>query len=186
MIDLKTSGKEYFLSYPESYTKGTWGLDLHRLSWAINDDNHFVVSYPIDEHLYEYDLYGNLINTHRAQTNKVKKVKSIKKKQMTLRGSQEYYASQGKYGQVFYDTVRNIYLRDSFSPVSKSDIQAGLINEYERPLIILDKSFKKIGEFNEPSKNQLVLFFNEDGIHKCIQGANEDLLKFEIYALSTI
>ena len=186
VIDLENSQKDFFLSYPEVYTKGAWGLELHRISWAINSNNHLIVSYPLDEHLYELDLNGNIINQHKASASKVSKARSIKRSEKSRREVRAYYASQGKYGQVFFDSVRNLYLRDAFSPVPKSAALEGLIHNYERPVVILDQNFKKIGEFDEPSKSPLVLFFNEQGIHKCIQGLNEDLLKFEVYELATI
>lgn len=187
VVDLSNEQQQYFLSYPESYVKGIWGFDLYRLSWIIDHDKEsVVVSYPLEDQLYEYDLYGNLRAKHAASSDKITPAKSLRKNELNTQGVREHYAAQGKYGELYFDPVRRIYLRNSISAISESSIESGRLNEFERPIIMLDENLQKIGEYNEPSKNLMVMFFNEQGIHKYVRTQNENSLKFEVYELATL
>lgn len=184
VINLENKSQSKFLSYPEVFSEGAWGFELHKLGWALNTTkNEIVVNYAIDDSIYVHDLNGKLKSSHMAKSLLVPRPKSIGRNQNDYNGRKMHLLSQGKYDQIYYDPIRDIYLRDCISPLSEEDIFNGVIHNYERSTVLLNGDFEKIGEIAEPTRGRLVLFFREDGIHKFVPTENENSLHFEIYGL---
>ena len=181
-MSLKDNQSDYFLSYPNIFTKGIWGFNLHRLSWAFDTIGEKIfVSYALDDKIHSVDFNGNLLSEDFAKSKIVQKPESLTKKQgRTREGLLQYYHSQSKYGQVFYDPVRDILIRDCISGIPIDKQEAGEMN-ITRSLVLLNKDMVKIGEVNEPLNGFLRFFFNERGLHKNVTSENENLLKFEVY-----
>ncbi|MFY0593330.1 DUF4221 family protein [Roseivirga sp.] len=181
-VGLENRDYNYFLSYPDVFTKGTWGFDLHRISWAFDKESERIaVSYPLDHNIYLIDFDGNLIESIPARSEVIIDAESISKSQLKSKtGASEYYFSQGKYGKIHYDPIRKIYLRDCIPGLSLDKQKAG-VTKLDRRLVILDKDMKKTGEVKTSSDMRLNLFFGREGIHQHVPTANEDMLKFELY-----
>ena len=189
ILDLKSQKVDYFLSYPDNFKKGAWGFDLHRISWAFDDINQrIIVSFALDDHLYSFDYNGNLIEKIFAPSKIVKEARSITKDEYhSSEGSKNYYFSQDKFGQIFFDPLRKVILRDCIAGVSIEDLKSGKTTKTKRNLILIDYSSKeKIGEVMENLGGLLILFFTEEGIHKLAQTNNEDVLKFEVYQYKSL
>ncbi|OEK06687.1 DUF4221 family protein [Roseivirga misakiensis] len=181
-VGLTNRDTEYFLSYPDIFTTGSWGFDLHRISWAFDlERERILVGYPLDHNIYTLDFDGRLLEKAPARIESVKNVISISKRQFKSKsGPLEYYLEQPRYGQVFFDSKRRIILRDYTTGVSVEKQKQGII-QGERVLVILDENLKKTAEVKETSLGMMVLFFNEDGLHKYIPSDDENKLKFELY-----
>lgn len=182
-LDLNSHSADYFLSYPEHYQKGAWGFDLHRISWAFDEKKHrIIVSYALDHNLYTYDFEGNFIERIPAPSEAIQKARSITRKDIeTKRDNQYYYKSQDKFDQVFYDPIREVIIRDCIAGVPIESLQAGVQVKPKRRLVLINNQNEKIAEMEESTPGLLVMFFNDQGIHKLIETNNEDELKFEIY-----
>ncbi len=181
-VGLDNRDYEYFLSYPDIFTTGAWGFDLHRISWAFDlEAERIVVNYPLDESLYILDFDGNILENAPARSEVITKAKSISKKQTSSKnGRAEYYYSQGKYGKIHFDPIRRIFIRDCLPGLSLEKQRAG-ITKIDRRLVILDENLQKTSEVPVSSETSLILFFARDGIHKYAPSSNEDVLKFELY-----
>ncbi len=181
-VGLTNRDNEFFLSYPDVFTTGVWGFDLHRISWTFDlEAERIAVSYPLDNHLYLFDFNGNQVGSAPARSHIVKPAKSISNRQMKSKnGPWEYYLEQGKYGQVFFDPIRRIFIRDCIPGTSIEKQKEGVLISGRR-IVILDENLNKTAELKEDSPGSLTLFFNADGIHKYVPTREENTLKFEIY-----
>lgn len=187
-IDLETYNHHYFLSYPETYTKGSWGYQLHKKFWAINPyQEKIVVSYPLDQFLYEYDLEGQLVDRYPAVCSLRSPPRSMTRNERgSDQGQSSYFLAQDRYDQLYFDPVRRIYIRDFLVGITPEELKRINRNSKIRYLVLLDEKFNKIGEVVERSFGPLLLFFNEEGIHKVVPSKDEDVMKFEVYEYSEI
>ena len=186
IIDLKNSKVEDFMSYPDSYTKGIWGDFLHRKSWAIDEKNSkILVSYPIDPQLYEYNLAGQLVNTHMGPNSYFEGPKSMNRKQRSNKVEQnKYFLAQDRYGFINFDPFNQIYIRDSQAGINPDNPKMSM--KSIRRMILFDKSVNKIGEFELPTFERLRVFFNKEGMHRITESEVENTLKLEKYELVKI
>lgn len=187
ITNLNNLKKEYFLSYPDSYKRGKWGDFLHRKNWTINKDKQrVVVSYPIDPYVYEFNLEGRLLGKHMAGNSTLSTPKSMTKKQYSSMDEEnKYFLAQDRYGIIFHDPIRKVYLRDSHTGIDMDNPRAKKIKSL-RKIVLLDENIKKIGEVELPSFERLKFFFNDTGMHRILDSKNENILKFEIYELVEI
>ncbi len=187
IIDLKHEEHEGFLSYPELYTTGAWGINLHRISWAIDrQKERLIVSYPLDDNLYEFDFKGQISSTKLARSHIKTQHKSIDKDDLSYSARKAYDVSQSKYGSIMYDDIRELHLRECIGEIAAEKYKNNPRSRAERTLVLLDSELNKIGEVPRSAPGELVMFFNEEGIHQFIQTENEDILKFEVYEVSTL
>lgn len=187
IINLSDAKKDHFMSYPNVYKKGKWGDFLHRKSWAIDSEKgRVIVSYPVDPNLYEYNLQGELVNQYRGNNSHITQPKSMTKKQRSsMEEENKYFLSQDRYGIIFHDPFRKIYLRDSHTGLDMDNPGAIKVKSL-RKIVLLDDNVKKIGEYELPSFDRLKIFFNDSGIHRFVPSKDENVLKFERYDLVEI
>lgn len=187
VINLKSADSKDFMTFPAAYTKGIWGDFLHRKSWAIDASKEkIVVSYPIDPKLYEYNLDGELVNTHMAANPYFKKPSSMSRKQRSDRtGQSKYFLAQDRYSLIYYNPFDEVYLRDSQAGIDLDKPGPRKRKSFRR-LMILDANLKKIGEYELQTFERLKLFFTEQGIHRITEPTEEDIIKIERYELVEI
>ena len=186
-LDIQNDENQTYLSYPESYSKGIWGITLHTISRTIDPHKQrFFVSYPIDDYIYEYNLDGHAVGKYEATSSLKEKSMSMKKRHFTPRGRKNYYLSQSKYTNILFDPHRQLIFRECIGSIPKEALNENRLVFPDRALVMLDKNLKKIGEIKEPGNQRLVLFFNEKGIHRYVETNNEDVLRFEVYEVTEI
>ncbi|WP_422355648.1 DUF4221 family protein [Roseivirga pacifica] len=185
IIDLsKKSPHEYFLGYPEKFTKGAWGIDLHRISWTVNDlSNSLIVSYAIEDDLFEYSKDGKFLRRIEQKTNFINELRSITESESNFEARQKYVLAQSKYGPIYFDNIRKVYIRDFYGPMSDTDIQNGTYGSFRQSLIILDEQLEVIAIMKDKDFNAPIIFTNKEGIHRYKAQENENILKFEVFDL---
>lgn len=187
ILNIQSQETQTFLSYPEPYTEGIWGISLHQISWTLNPmSQKLLVSYPIDDHLYEYDLNGQPLGKHLAGGSLKTEPASMEKRHFSAQGRKLYNLSQSKYGLIKFDPYREILIRECIGAVPETSFTSTGFKPADRSIMLFDKSYNKIAEITEPSNKPLILFFNERGIHKYVETQDEDKLIFEIYEVSEL
>lgn len=188
ILNLTDSSQQQFLSYPEIYSDGAWGLDLYRVSWVFDKQKErIVINYALDNQLYVYDFDGNFINSFKASSPLMKKPRSISKKQSTSKtGMEQYYFSQSKYEKLFFDENNRIYLRECVSAISIDDQNSGRPGAFKRSIVLLDEDLNKMGELDASHLGRLRWFFHKNQIHLFVPDKEEDRMKFEVYNIEPL
>lgn len=182
IINLQNLETQTYLTYPEPYTEGIWGIGLHQISWTLNPlSQKFLVSYPIDDYLYEYDLNGQPTGKHLAKGRLKTEPTSMEKRHFSAQGRKRYILSQSKYGLIKFDPYHEILIRACTGAVPETALTSTGFKPADRSIMLFNKDYQQIAEMTESSKKPLILFFNEQGIHKYLETENEDKLTFEIY-----
>jgi len=177
--------------YPVSleYKKGWWGKTIYipTLHQTYNRDKKLIVhSFPVDNYIYVYDKY-NKSKKYFAGSQFIKKVYPVSKQvKPNITGSdvENHFARSGYYTTINYDKYQNIYYRYLVKPVKKGK---DFTSKRDHSIIILDKNFINIGEWEVPDKNDLFKsFIYRKGLYILnteLYQQNQDTLCFDIYHL---
>lgn len=66
----KLEVKKYLFNYPAIYDEGFYGAEayLYAVSFLKDEQDNFLVSFPIDHHIYQYHEDGKLLNKHLVKS----------------------------------------------------------------------------------------------------------------------
>ncbi|EOZ91519.1 hypothetical protein A33Q_4587 [Indibacter alkaliphilus LW1] len=191
-VNLETKEMDYGFSYPEIYTKGVWGMQLHVMYNMLNPEtSEIVVGFPIDDHLYV--LGEGYVKKHPQGSKYFKGVVplSTKSKISPPPPNQEVQneRSQTTYRTIHYDPYNEIYIRVVHKAISEEVLAMNDPVKSVFPkasLMIMDKEFKKLGEVDFDNNDYWInnIFINENGIHIMkMDFVNEDVLTFDVFDL---
>ncbi|MDH5598380.1 MAG: DUF4221 domain-containing protein [Cyclobacteriaceae bacterium] len=164
-LNLETGEMEAFFHLTSEYDRGDWGKHNYlRIHQTFNTNQDLIIySFPNDHNLYFLDSEG-IIKKHFAGADKINMLKPLKGN----RSDDEVFrhtAGQGFYSGIYHDPWRKMYYRIAFNPVS----------DYEHPsdmgknpsIILLDQSFRKVGEYALPKNTYLTgaHFISPEGLY---------------------
>lgn len=156
VLDLKTKKWTSYTTMPKSYDKGFFGSPTFYLSLRTYNPHtqRFVLSFPIDNYVYEYDLTKQ-VNSHYAGSKYLKDVRPMASSKIwaTFQDRHTFYRKSPSYGEIVYDQYRKMYYRIAEKPIPDEYIHDKDVLKKETKnyvIIILDEKFKKVGEFVPP------------------------------------
>lgn len=193
-LNLYNNSKAYDISYPDSYKGAVWGVQFFQVYHDFNfEDSLMILSYPIDNNLYVYNLKrGDLIKKH-SENNISVNVDPISEKdgKFTLDIMEEvnHQMRQEYYSFVKYDKYNKLYYRIINHQIPEGTIVSGdrLKTSFGSfSIIIYDNEFNFKDIIKIPPYEYYIqsIFFHDKKIYlEKIQTTNEDLLIFDIFEL---
>jgi hypothetical protein len=192
-LDLLKDSLSYHFKYPDIYTTGIWGTQLHVMYNSYNPKKgYFIYSFPIDHNIYATDHKG-FIKEYYAGSKFVNKVEPLSTKKSIsappFLEEVKLEATQGTYRAIKYDVYNDFYFRIVYKGISDEDFESHHPVKATYPkasILILDNKFNKVGEVElEDYKYwEHNMFFTEKGMHLMqMDYENEDILSFSIMKL---
>jgi hypothetical protein len=192
-VNLQNKEMDYTFSYPEVYTKGIWGIQLHVMYNVLNPvTSEIILGFPIDDHIYVL-RDGDVKNfLQRSKYFKGVNPLSTKSKISPPPIKQEVQKELGQttYRTIHYDPYNDIYLRVVHKAINEEVLAMNDPVKSIFPkasLFIMDNEFKRIGEVDFDDNNYWInnIFINENGIHIMkMDFVNEDILTFDIFEIN--
>ena len=152
-IDLNSGLVKRTLPRSEVYDHGNW--ESHNLKNDLFGDfnsltGRFIYSFAADPFVYETDHHA-FLDKHYVGSADFKRVLPLSNNRLEkyVPKKVEYYdKTTGGFHKIIFDKYNNLYYRLCFLPLTESEYvpTTGIYNAKES-IIILDKNFKKIGEF---------------------------------------
>ncbi len=183
----KKESYELKFSYPEEYfVNGFWNLAYTRIG-SCSDDKGFVFSFPASHYLHTFRK-GKL-EKHLAASSENPVIEPLAKS-IHYEDNAKSVAECYNYFIITYDSYRKRYYRFLFKPVpeGRNIDNLTMANVYAyKPctILIFDKNFKKLGEYDLPNNRFFVIdhFVAPDGLyisenHPENPELNEDILRF--------
>lgn len=92
----------------------------------------------------------------------------------------KHFLEQYQYAGIFYDKYQEVYYRLVVRPTFDYDINDERTHNKPLCIIILDKNFNKVGEFNleKDAYRYRNIFISEEGLHINVASNNDDYLRF--------
>ncbi|PIQ47983.1 MAG: hypothetical protein COW03_12255 [Cytophagales bacterium CG12_big_fil_rev_8_21_14_0_65_40_12] len=185
-FSLKTQKiKKEYSPLPIAYKNEMWMLEQLRYHRAENDKVR-IYSYPIDPQVQFKKLDGSFGSKYFGSrlVKAITPIGSVKIAQ-DIQASGKYYFSQGRYGHVYYDPFRKLFLRAGYSGMNEDNVDInnpfGDTTNFNKVLVIGDEAVNLIGELQNDLMIEWVVFFQEDGIYVLVDSQDENNLTFDIY-----
>ena len=163
---------------PKEITE-SWGTFSYRVvPYDLNDNNQMVLSFPADDSISVYDVVTHKTKRYFAGYSKEDIIKPLRKK--TMVGDMEHYLENTQYAGIFFDKYRELYFRLVLNPLYDYDPNDPKTQIKKIGIIILDKDFNKVGEYDLKDKTDRYrnCFVSPDGFHIHILSDDDDYLKF--------
>jgi len=170
---------------PIAYKDNMWMLEQLRYHRAENEEIR-VYSYPIDPYVQIRKSDGSFSSKYFG-SERVKSVLPIPSVKMAqdLQRSGKYYFGQGRYGYIYYDPYRNLFLRAGYSGMNENLVNInnplGDTTYYDKVLIIGDDQLNIQGELKNDRMVEWIIFFQPNGVYVLVDHGDEDHLTFNIY-----
>lgn len=185
-LDLNSGESKQILGYPTKYKSGGyWGGPDHILpSVAMtNDSNLLIVSYPIEDSIFLYDISKNKLKAKAFGKSNI--VNNVNPKTTYTNDRIErlnYQLGTDYYFSIIFDPYRNQYYRfasQKYSDDAISDIiskKTGASNK--NSLLKFDSEFNLMEEFDLPIDSNGYLFFVfKSGVYIVSKNENEEVLQ---------
>lgn len=193
VLDLETRSIDYLNSRPALYNQGSWGMGgyMLRAYHTYNPEkNLYIQSFGIDPNIHVYDSAGNR-EVFYAGTKDIKKIGPVTKDRTEMIHDNEGFrheASSGFYSTIIHDPYNRVYFRYAHLPIPGDEYSSPAQLFKNITIIILDDSFKKVGEYAlSPDYTSDMFFITEAGIHIANQKKHEqdeDTLTFDVFNLN--
>jgi Domain of unknown function (DUF4221) len=184
-LNLTTGGFEYLMPFPDVYRQPRkyYPPAFSAPSHAFNG-KAIIASFPADVFLYEVSGQQDKWSRHAAPSmhfNEV--VSSLRPLETSSNETAEMEINNEYYERIMYNPFQHVYYRMTWLPDKKvafSAINPSTDFMVDFSLIILDKHFRKIGEYMLPREINSTHFLNTpDGIYGIVSSKNEDELIFQ-------
>lgn len=191
-LDLRNNELTYQFSYPEIYSDGIWGMQLHTMYNVFNPNtSDIIVGFPIDDNIYVINDEQILTFPQGSKYFKGVDPLSTKDKITALPIQKELRSelAQTTYRTIHYDQFNNIYLRIIHKAISEEllDLNDPVKSVFPKAsILILNNEFNRLGEIDFDNNDYWIshIFVNEDGVHIMkMDFVNEDILSFDVFNL---
>ncbi|SDA62627.1 protein of unknown function [Algoriphagus alkaliphilus] len=183
-LDLISGDFDLLLGYPTKYKSGGfWGGPEHILPSIISslDGNNLVASFPFEDSIYSVDSESGFFKSQVyvksdivSQVNPLPEISLDRKVRTKFQLGNDYYFSISKdqYRQRYYLIANKRYSDDSIDKIMNRE--SGSPNE--QSLIVLNKEFQKIGEYQLPKEfSRYGIFIYKSGVY-LLNNENENKL----------
>ena len=172
--------------YPSVYANkdkinDEWNTFAYRqIPYTLNGKKEIVSGFPASDSLVVYnvntDSYASFFAGYSEETD-------IKPYASTSRtATHRNYLEQYQYTSILYDTYRNLYYRLVVLPKTDYDLNDTATQQKDLAVIILDKDFKKVGEYRLEHDRYMYVnsFVVSDGLCINVFSEDDDYLKFKV------
>ena len=190
LLDVESGEYKYIWDIPEAYYNYNWGGLGMRSQYndVVLEKNLIVVSYPISDDLYVYNIKTKTLQLKSAKSTLFSKVTPFKKDKkwfgaLAKMDYLKYFYENYSYEAILYDKYRKLYYR--FVRIANNKVDFGdtktLMNFYS--IIILNDNFKKVGEYKFEKVNfqSSHFFVSEKGLYIRKAEFKEDKLVYYIF-----
>jgi hypothetical protein len=185
LYNLSDGTIRYANAYPEIYgdpkkISDSWGVFSYRaVPYDLNNRDEMVLSFPADDHIAVSHLNSDKTEYYFAGYSGEDKIKPVTDR--STKADILHYLEQTLYIGIFFDKYRNLYYRIVAKPLYDYDINDRKTQMKELSVIILDKNFNKVGEYDIKEKARMWYvnsFVLPEGLHINIASEDDDYLKF--------
>lgn len=186
LYDWNTNKLDIENPYPSVYANkdkinDEWNTFAYRqVPYTLNNKKEIVSGFPASDSIVVYnmntDSYTSFFAGYSEETN-------IKPYISTSRtATQRNYLEQYQYTSVLYDTYRDLYYRLVVLPKVDYDLNDITTQQKDLAVIILNKDFKKVGEYCLEHDRYMYInaFVASEGLCINVFSEDDDYLKFKI------
>ncbi len=190
-LDLEKNNLRAVFNYPkEIYGQGLYGVGFLRYSYTYNPKEQKVIfSFPNSAQLYVYDLRTEKTAKYAAPSQYFTDVPPMKAGMDSgdFNTFTSFFIRSNSYGPIYYDTYRDLYYRFAEKAVDDARFQEKKWWKF-KSVIVLDKNFEKLGEFDVPEQVIAPMcFVGKKGFYMSENPKNkEDIAQFNIYTFQEI
>jgi len=195
-INFKNSQLENIISLPKKYDENFWGtMFKYRISFCLSEKGTLLVSFPIDDEVYEYDLEGKLQASFTCKSEYVENVKPFNANKVYGSGSSpdwgkinSYSLSNSDYTALISHPNKKQYYRIVYIRPSQGDVTTGKkIPDFS--VIVFDEKHQIQGEqrFSSSKFDHTLVMATEGGLaiaRKDLYDENNEELVFSIFNLN--
>ena len=178
LLNLKDSLVRHENGYPEIYNqKGIWQTFAYRVvPYDLSPQGEMVINYTADDSIRVFNIHTKKTQCYFAGYSKPYTIHPARSEKEVDRSIME----QVQYTSIYYDKWNQLYYRLLTLPLSDYDVNEKSAPKRNLAVIILDKYFQKVGEYNikEPSNRFSRAFVSSEGLHINILSDNDDYLTF--------
>ena len=187
-VDRESGELKPLIPYPDVYRKNFYGWLLMNTPYSAYNESEqkIVVGYPVDSHIYVYDMKNGGLKRYTAESRYYSPIEKISRK-VDPEEEIEYFRENTTYANILYDSYRNVYYR----LVEKSTPMPGvnLSNKAKKlSVMILGSDFDILGETDIPEDMdagfRYSAFVSEEGLNIQLL-TSEDELSFATYSIVT-
>ncbi|MDR1090816.1 MAG: DUF4221 domain-containing protein [Prevotella sp.] len=183
LYNLTDTTLKFANSYPEIYGDpnnigNQWGFFGYlKVAYDLNGNGEMVLSYPADDHIAVYDIAANTSRRYFAGYSKKDIIRTISESD---KDEAFQYLENTRYGNIHYDSYRNLYYRFVQHPLYDYDTRDRNTYKKDLSIIILDSEFNKVGEYDLKEKPWMSnnAFVSEEGLHIQTLSDDDDFMKF--------
>lgn len=157
-----------------------WGTFSYRaVPYTLNKKDEMVVSFPASDSVRVYnvhnDSYASFFAGYSLETN-IKPLSSG----CSQADIHRQYLEQYQYAGILYDKYHDLYYRLVMLPTFDYDLRISNTQYKELAIIILNSSFKKVGEYKlgRAEYKYRNIFVAKDGLYINVPSDDDDYLKF--------
>lgn len=185
LYDLSSDKIRMANPYPEIYRKKKeinerWLTFAYMVpSYTLKGENEMIVSFPASNSLRIYnikdDSYQHFLAAYSQKTNITPTSPGS-----SLTERNRKYLEQYQYMGIVYDKYHDLYFRLVLLPTFDYDINEPSSQYKELAIIILNSSFKKVGEYKLDKANYMFwnVFTTKEGLFIKVPSDDDDYLKF--------
>ena len=181
LLNLKDSIVYYANSYPEIYGNkdAVWQPFAYRvIPYDLSPANEMVLSFPADDSIRVFNIHTQETKTFFAGYSHPYSIRPAKGNSMA--DIMRNVAEQVQYTGIYYDRWNQLYYRLLTLPESEWDGNTRAFPSRHMAVVILDKDFQKVGEYNIKEKTNRYgsCFVSPEGLHINILSDNDDYMTF--------
>lgn len=157
-----------------------WGTFSYRVTpYTLNDKNEMIVSFPASDDISVYNIKDDSYQIFFAGYSSETDITSL-----SLGSSQtdlhRQYLEQYQYAGILYDKYHDLYYRLVMLPTFDYDLRIPNTQYKELAIIILNSSFKKVGEYKlgKAGYKYRNVFVTKAGLDINVPSDDDDYLKF--------
>jgi hypothetical protein len=147
------------------------------VSYDLNNKGEMVLSYPADDRISVYNIDSNTTSHYFAGYSKKDVISQMNDNSIT---NLLQYLECTQYGNIHFDSYRNLYYRFVRHPFYDYDINDPETHVKNLSIVILDSVFNKVGEYDLKEKTRISrgAFVTKEGLHIQTLSDDDDFMKF--------
>lgn len=172
--------------YPSAYPdkmkiNEEWNTFAYReVPYTLNGRQEIVSSFPASDSIIVYDIKTDCYSSYFAGYSEETHIKPHVPTSKT--DAQRNYLEQYQYSSILYDPYRELYYRLIVLPKTDYDLNNPVTQQKALAVIILDKAFKKVGEYQLENERYMYInsFVGPEGLCINIFSEDDDYLSFKV------
>ena len=182
LFNLRDSTLKYANDYPSCYQEkdfDKWHVQVHLTPrYDLGPQDEMVLSYPIEDSIRIFNPQTGEKRSFFAGHSTPYKIRPASAS--TTAEQERSILGQAQYTGIYYDRWNQLYYRLMALPMKDYTANASRLPSRELAVIIIDKDFKKVGEYNvrEKSDRCSFAFVSPEGLHINVLSDNDDFMDF--------